>query len=272
MTRGGREAAELLERHGLKPNKALGQHFVVDPNTIDRIVRISEVREGDHVVEVGPGLGALTVGLAETGAKVTVVEIDGDLIPIIREQTVGMNVDVVHADALEVDWADLLGDKTWHLVANLPYNVGTPLLLDLLDTAPQISEFTVMVQREVAERLVAKPDTAAFGIPSVKVDFWATGELAGRVSPSVFLPPPRVESALVRLHRRPTPAVDVPPEVLFGLVRQAFGQRRKMLRRSLSGRVSPEQFDAAGVAPTARPGELSIEAWGRLTRAVIGAG
>jgi len=269
LTQGAREAAELLARYGLEPRKALGQHFVVDPNTIDRIVRVSGVTATDRVVEVGPGLGALTVGLAQTGAQVTVVEIDGDLVPILQEQTRDLGVRVVHQDAMQVDWDALLGDHHgWHLIANLPYNVGTPLLLDLLDTAPQITEFTVMVQREVAERLVASADTAEYGIPSVKVAFWATGELAGRVSASVFLPPPRVESALVRLHRRATPAVDVDPQLLFSLVKQAFGQRRKMLRKSLGERVTAEQFAAAGVEPTARPAELDIAAWGRLALAL----
>lgn len=270
MTQGAREAAELLARHGLEPRKALGQHFVVDPNTIDRIVRVSGVTADDRVVEVGPGLGALTVGLARTGAQVTVVEIDSDLIPILEDQTRELGVRVVNADAMQLDWAGLLGEHDgWHLVANLPYNVGTPLLLDLLDTAPQITEFTVMVQREVAERLVATADTAEYGIPSVKVGFWATGELAGRVSASVFLPPPRVESALVRLHRRAEPAVDVDPELLFSLVKQAFGQRRKMLRKSLGSRLSAEQFAAAAVEPSARPAELDVAAWGRLALASL---
>jgi 16S rRNA (adenine1518-N6/adenine1519-N6)-dimethyltransferase len=168
---------------------------------------------------------------------------------------------------MSVDWDQLLaGRSAWVLVANLPYNVATPLVADLLDGVPVISRMLVMVQREVAERLAAGPASPAYGAVSVKVAYWAAARLVGDVPASVFVPRPNVESALVEIVRRPPPPVD--PAPLFDLVRAAFAQRRKMLRRSLRERVTPEQFEAAGIAPTARPEELGLDDWVRLTQAM----
>lgn len=269
MTLTRREAIELLERHGLSPSRALGQNFLVDPNTIRRIVRLADVQPGEPVVEIGAGLGSLTLGLADAGAEVTAVEVDRHLLPALREVVEPRGVRVVAGDALALDWSGTLaGHDRWSLVANLPYNVATPLVCDLLDGVPAITRMLVMVQREVGERLAARAGDDAYGIPSVKVSYWATAQVVGRVPPTVFLPQPRVESALVRIDRRPSPAVDADPERLFALVRTAFGQRRKMLRRSLAGLVEPKAFEEAGIRPDARPEELSIEDWGRLTDAV----
>jgi 16S rRNA (adenine1518-N6/adenine1519-N6)-dimethyltransferase len=263
------QVRELLDRHGLSPRKSLGQHFVVDPNTVRRIVVLAGVDAGDHVVEVGAGLGSLTVELAAAGAHVVAIEADDSLIPALREVTDDLDVEVVHADALAVDWEALLADApTWKLVANLPYNVATPLVVELLDHVPPITELFVMVQREAGERLVADPGGKTYGIPSVKVAYWAHAELVGTVPPTVFLPRPKVESALVRITRRTEPAVAADPERLFALVRQAFGQRRKMLRRSLAGLADDGDFERAGVQPDARPEQLDVEAWGRLTDAI----
>lgn len=236
-----------------------------------RIARLAEVGEGDAVVEIGAGLGSLTLALADTGADVTAVEVDRHLLPVLREQVEGTGVKVVEGDARTLDWVQLLADRDrWVLVANLPYNVATPLMLDLLDGVPQIHRMLVMVQREAGERLVSRPGDEAYGIPSVKVAYHAEAEIVGHVPPTVFVPQPRVESVLVRIVRRPRPAVEADPDLLFSLVRQAFGQRRKMLRRSLAGRVPAEAFARAGIDPAARPEQLGIEAWGRLTRAVAG--
>ena len=265
----GRQAQELLDRHGVRPSRALGQNFVVDPNTVRRIVRLAGVEPGDHVVEVGAGLGSLTLALAEAGAEVTAVELDRHLIPVLDEvlATVEPRPTVVQADAMAIDWERLLADSPrWHLVANLPYNVATPLVLDVLDGVPAVDRLLVMVQREVAERLAAPPGTKAYGIPSVKVAYWADAEIVGRVGPNVFLPKPRVESALVRIVRRPEPATPVDPEALFALVRAGFGHRRKMLRGALAGLVEPGAFERAGVSPEARAEELSVADWGRLAR------
>ena len=267
MTLTRSDVTDLLARHGLHPSRALGQNFVVDPNTVRRIARLAGVGPGDRVVEIGAGLGSLTLALLETGAAVTAVEVDRHLVGPLREVVEPAGATVVEGDALRLDWGALLGDGTWDLVANLPYNVATPLVADLLDGVPAIRTMLVMVQREVGERLAAGAGEDAYGAVSVKVAYWATAKVVGKVGPTVFLPQPKVDSALVAIERRSSPAVDpavVGPDRLFSVVRAGFGQRRKMLRRSLLGVVAPDAFEAAGVAPEARPEELDVVAWGRL--------
>ncbi len=260
------QVTELLDRHGLTPSRALGQNFVVDPNTVRRIARLADVGAGDAVVEIGAGLGSLTLALVATGAHITAVEMDRHLLPALREVVEPSGVRVVAGDAMRMDWDDVLqSHPTWVLVANLPYNVATPLVLDLLDTVAPIQRMLVMVQREVGERLAAVPGSGAYGIPSVKVAYWASAKVVGRVGPDVFLPRPRVDSVLVDIRRLPEPVTSADPERLFTLVRTGFGQRRKMLRRSLAGLVSPEAFAVAGVRPEARAEELSVTDWGRLS-------
>jgi 16S rRNA (adenine1518-N6/adenine1519-N6)-dimethyltransferase len=276
MTLTRRQVRDLLAEHGLSPSRALGQNFVADPNTVRRIARLAGVGPGDRVVEVGPGLGSLTVALAETGAEVTTVELDRHLLPVLRSVVEPLGVRVVEGDAMTLDWDEALGggggagrcEDRWALVANLPYNLATPLVLDLLARVPAIDRMLVMVQREVGERLAAGPGSKAYGIPSVKVAFRAEAEVVGRVPPTVFIPQPRVESALVRLRRLPEPPVDVDPERLFRLVEAGFGQRRKMLRRSLASLVEPSAFERAGVRPDARAEELSLEDWARLANSL----
>ncbi|MBU6328574.1 MAG: 16S rRNA (adenine(1518)-N(6)/adenine(1519)-N(6))-dimethyltransferase RsmA [Acidobacteria bacterium] len=272
MTLTHREITDLLGRHGLRPSRALGQNFVADPNTIRRIVRLSGVGPGDPVVEIGPGVGSLTTALCEVGAEVIAVELDRHLLPVLAEVVEPLGARVVHGDALEVDWSELLAaHPRWTLVANLPYNVATTIVLSLLDDAPAIGSMLVMVQREVGERLAAAPGSGAYGIPSVKLALTATAEVVARVPATVFIPQPRVESVLVRIARRAEPAVGVDQDALMGLVRTAFGQRRKMLRRSLAGRVTTEQFERAGISPEDRPEQLGVEQWGRLTE-ILAAG
>ena len=285
VTLSPRQVRDLLDEHGLAPSRALGQNFVADPNTVRRIARLAAVGEGDRVVEIGPGLGSLTLALVETGAHVTAVELDRHLLAPLRSVVEPHGVRVVHGDAMRLDWGELLADadadistdadtdtdsgtpgRPWTLVANLPYNVATPLVLDLLADVPAIERMLVMVQREVGERLAARPGSKAYGIPSVKVAFRADAEVVGRVPPTVFIPPPRVESALVRVLRLAEPRVEADPERLFRLVEAGFGQRRKMLRRSLAGLVDAGGFERAGVRPEARAEELDLEAWGRLAR------
>lgn len=271
MTLSHRRVEELLALHGIEPRRGLGQNFVADPNTVRRIARLAGVGADDSVVEVGPGLGSLTLALAETGARVVAVEADDRLVPILGtvlgEAGVGDLVRVVAADALEVDWEPLLGGTGWVLVANLPYNVAATLVLHLLDEVPAIDRMLVMVQREVGERLAASPGSAAWGIPSVKVTYHATARVVAPVPRSVFIPRPRVDSVLVEVRRRPAPATQAPPGPLFSLVRSAFGQRRKMLRRSLAAQVPPEVFEVAGIDATRRPEELDVVEWGRLAMA-----
>lgn len=269
MTHTRTQLAALLERHDLGPSRALGQNFVVDPNTVRRIARLAGIGPDTPVVEIGAGLGSLTLALAETGAPVTAVEIDRHLRPILEEVVEGLDVRVVAGDALRLDWDELLaGHDRWVLVANLPYNVATPLVLDLLAGVPAIERMLVMVQLEAGERVAAAPGSPAYGIPSVKVALRATARVVGRVGPDVFLPRPRVDSALVEVVRLPQLAVDADPDLLVSLVEAGFNQRRKMLRRSLATRVSPEAFAAAAVSPEDRPERLSVHDWGRLAAAV----
>jgi 16S rRNA (adenine1518-N6/adenine1519-N6)-dimethyltransferase len=274
VTLSPRQVRELLAEHDLAPSRALGQNFVADPNTVRRIAALAEVGPGDRVVEVGAGLGSLTLALAETGAQVTAIETDRHLLPVLEQVVEPAGVRVVHGDARRLDWTALLtgeGDgEQWHLVANLPYNIATSLVLDLLEGAPAIGRMLVMVQREVGERMAARVGDAAYGIPSVKVAWWADAQVVGRVPATVFVPQPRVESVLVRLVRHPVPpvaagvAAGTDRATVFRLVDAGFGQRRKMLRRSLAGLVDSAGFAAAAVRPEARAEELSLADWSRL--------
>ena len=272
VTLGAAAVADLLRRHEIRPRRSLGQHFVIDPNTVERIVRLAGVAPGERIVEIGAGCGALTVALADAGATVFAIEIDGRLVGALAEVCAGRRVEVLQADATDIaSWsAHLAGAGPTRLVANLPYNVATPLLLDILDGLPQITAMLVMVQEEVAERLVAKPGRAAYGLPSLKVACRARAEILGRVPPTVFRPRPRVSSALLAIDRLAEPAADNIDD-LYRLARRAFGQRRKMLRVSLRGAVTPAAFAAAGVDPAGRPGDLAVEDWSRLAAAAGGA-
>lgn len=274
MTFSRPQIAVQLESAGLSPKRSRGQNFVVDPNTVRRIARLAGVGAGDRVLEVGAGLGSLTLALAETGATVLAVEIDPDLVPLLRANCAGLDgVTVIEGDAMTLDWETLLAPHDdWTLVANLPYNVATPLIADLLDGEPRIARMLVMIQREVAERLVAGVGDEAYGAVSVKVDYWADSAIVGHVPAAVFLPRPKVESSLVSIVRRPRPPaerdVTVAPGAVFALVRAGFAKRRKMLRGALAGIVNGDQFAAAGIDPTSRAEELSTADWVRLARAV----
>jgi 16S rRNA (adenine1518-N6/adenine1519-N6)-dimethyltransferase len=274
VTHGRAEIHELLLANDLHPSRALGQNFVADGNTVRRIVRLAGITPGRPVVEIGAGLGSLTLALVESGAAVTAVEIDRHVLPVLRAQVEPLGVRVVEADALVLDWSELLAtapdgqpaDGPWTLVANLPYNVAVPLVIRVLEEAPQVASLLVMVQREVGERLAAAAGDEAYGAVSVKVAYWATAKVVGRVSASVFIPRPNVESVLVRLDR--SPLRDGPGDSaydrLFAVVRGGFAHRRKMLRRSLEDLVRPEAFEATGIPPTARAEELPLADWERL--------
>ena len=269
MTLSRADTNRLLESASLRAKRALGQNFVVDPNTVRRIARLARIDQHSHVIEIGAVLGALTLALAETGADITSVEVDDSLIPLLTGNVEECgNVRIVHADAMSLDWTSVLGDvDDWVLVANLPYNVATPLVADILDHVPAVKRMLVMVQKEVGERFVARPSAEAYGALSVKVAFHATSSIAGLVPASVFLPRPNVESALVEIIRRTDPmAPDVDPTSLFRLVRAGFAKRRKMLRGAMAGIVDVADFECAGIAPTARAEELSVDDWIRLAR------
>lgn len=266
------EVDRLLARHGLAARRSLGQNFVADPQLIERIVELADVGPGDQVVEVGPGLGSLTLALEATGARLLAVEKDEQLAAVLAsvlaERGTG-SAEVVVADALDVEWSRLLAPATppWSLVANLPYNVAVPIILSVLADVPAVETMLVMVQLEVAERLVAAPGGRTVGIPTMKLGWYADAAIVGHVPPEVFVPRPRVDSALVRIVRRDPPATDLEPDEVMPLVRTAYGHRRKMLRSSLGGIVAPATFAAADVAPTDRPERLDLDDWCRLARA-----
>src|SRR5581483_6021487 len=203
-----REISALLRDHGLAPRRSLGQNFVAAPNTVRRIARLAGVGPGDRVVEIGAGLGSLTLALRETGAEVTAIEVDRGLVGVLRSVVEPAGVRVVEGNALALDWGALLGEAAWVLVANLPYNVATPLIVRLLEEVPAIERMLVMVQAEVADRLVARPGSASYGAVSVTVSWWADASVVGDVPQSVFVPRPNVGSSLVALRRRPPPPGD----------------------------------------------------------------
>lgn len=266
MTRQSRTSiVALLERHGLLPRKAYGQHFLADANLVDKVVGLAEVGKGDRVLEVGAGTGVLTAALATAGASVVAYEIDERMRPVLDETLGGIEVDLRFEDVMDVDLAGALDGTGWKLVANLPYNVGTPLLLDVLLAVPAVTTLVVMVQREVADRLAAAPGTDDYGLPSVVVGLTARVGERFPVPPQVFVPVPAVASTVIRLDRTERPE-GVEPAV--ALARAAFGQRRKMLRRSLADLVPEVAFAAAGIDPTARPEELAPTDFVRLAAAV----
>jgi 16S rRNA (adenine1518-N6/adenine1519-N6)-dimethyltransferase len=272
VTHSGADIAALLAAHGLKPSRALGQNFVSDPNTVRRIARLADVGPDSSVLEFGAGLGSLSLALAETGARVVAVELDRYLLPVLRTVVEPAGVEVVAGDAMTLDLVSLLaarGGGPWSLVANLPYNVATPLVFRTLVEVPAITRLLFMVQREVGERMAARVGDPAYGSVSVRVAYFAESSIAGKVPASVFIPRPRVESVLVRMDRRPEPAVpvdEVSYERLAAVVKAGFGQRRKMLRSSLAGVVDPGAFARAGIRPEARAEELTVEEWGRLAQ------
>ncbi len=269
----------IAARLGLRPTKQRGQNFVVDANTVRRIVAAAQVSADDVVLEIGPGLGSLTLGLLETGARVVAVEIDGLLARALPE-TVRIRMpdradalDVICADAMRVD---ALPIRPTAVVANLPYNVAVPILLHLLASFDSWTRGLVMVQAEVAQRLVAKPGGKIYGIPSVKLAWYAESAWAGSVSASVFWPVPNVESGLVAIRRRQPPATSATREEVFGVVDAAFAQRRKMLRSSLSTLVGSsaaavEVLEAAGVDPQARGEVLGVAEFARVAEQLAAA-
>lgn len=269
---------DLLERTGVRPTKTLGQNFVTDPGTVRRIVRTAGVEPGDVVVEVGPGLGSLTLGLLEAGARVVAVEIDPVLAAQLPEtvaahagETAG-NLRVIGGDAMQVSDLAYDGEAPRHLVANLPYNVAVPVLLTMLERFPSLESVLVMVQAEVADRIAAPPGSKTYGIPSAKAAWYAQASRAGSVGRSIFWPTPNVDSALVRLVRRDPPAVGASREATFAVVDAAFAQRRKTLRGALgSWAGSPARAEevlvAAGVDPKRRGETVSIEEFAAIAAA-----
>lgn len=272
---GASEIRALAAELEVTPTKKLGQNFVVDANTVRRIVQIAAVTAGEHVVEVGPGLGSLTLAILETGAAVTAVEIDHRLAARLPATAAAHGVPagaltVVDADALRV--TELPGDPTV-LVANLPYNVSVPVLLHFLEMFPHLARGVVMVQAEVGERLAAAPGSKTYGAPSAKAAWYGPWRLAGTVSRQVFWPVPNVDSVLVAFERDAQPRGSEPERArTFELIDAAFQQRRKMLRQALSGvlggsaAAASEVLEAAGIDPTLRGEQLAVDDFLRVAR------
>jgi len=270
---GPAEIRELAARLSVRPTKTLGQNFLHDPNTIRRIVRTAELADGEHVLEVGPGLGSLTLGLLEAGHPVTAVEIDPVLAQAlpgtVRERLPDAPLTVLTADAMRLPE---LPTAPTALVANLPYNVAVPVLLTLLERMPSLRTCLVMVQAEVAERLAATPGSKVYGVPSVKAAWYASATRAGAIPRAVFWPVPNVDSGLVRLVRREPPTTSAPREAVFSVIDAAFAQRRKTLRAALAGWAgsAPEaerRLRAAGVDPSARGETLDVAAFAAIAAA-----
>ncbi len=297
---GPAEIRALAERAGIRPTKTLGQNFVLDGGTVRKIVRQADVVAGERVVEVGPGLGSLTLGLLEAGADVVAVEIDpvlaGLLPQTVARHVPGARVDVVdlpdvvpgapapppadpsltvvRGDALDV--RALPGRPPTALVANLPYNVSVPVLLTFLERFPTLERVLVMVQAEVADRLAAPPGSRTYGVPSAKAAWYASARRTATVGRSVFWPAPNVDSALVRLDRRDPPATTATREQVFAVVDAAFAQRRKMLRSALApllggSEAAVRALEAAGVDPQARGEALDVAALARVAEHLPGA-
>ncbi|MET9298331.1 16S rRNA (adenine(1518)-N(6)/adenine(1519)-N(6))-dimethyltransferase RsmA [Micromonospora aurantiaca] len=267
---GPAEIRELAARLGVTPTKKLGQNFVHDPNTVRRIVTTAGLTPDDVALEVGPGLGSLTLALLPVAAHVHAVELDPALAAALPETaarfagTAAERLTVHPADALRVTAADLAGPAPTALVANLPYNVAVPVVLHLLAELPTLRHGLVMVQKEVADRLVAGPGSKVYGIPSVKLAWYARSRAAGKVPPNVFWPVPNVDSGLVAFTRREPPRPDVPRKAVFAVVDAAFAQRRKTLRAALAGWAggadrAAAALTAAGVDPSARGESLTVE-------------
>jgi 16S rRNA (adenine1518-N6/adenine1519-N6)-dimethyltransferase len=265
---GAAQIRDIAARLGIRPTKQWGQNFVVDANTVKRIVRVAGVGPDDSVVEVGPGLGSLTLALLPVAAHVTAVEVD----PVLAEALPGTVAELapevadrlalVHADALQV--RELPDPQPTALVANLPYNVSVPVVLSFLERFPSIERVLVMVQLEVAERLAAGPGSKTYGVPSVKAAWYADVRLAGTVPRGVFWPVPNVDSGLVSLTRRPAPTTPATREQVFACVDAAFAQRRKTLRAALAGWAgsaarAEEVLRAAGIDPRTRGEQLGVE-------------
>ncbi len=270
-----RTIRELAAELDLRPTKQRGQNFVHDPNTVRRIVAAAQLAPDDVVLEIGPGLGSLTLGLLEAVAAVHAIEIDDRLASRLartvaeRQPDAAPRLTVIEADALRV--SEVPDPQPTVVVANLPYNVSVPVLLHVLATFATIRQGLVMVQSEVADRLVALPGSKIYGVPSVKLAWYCSARRVGSVPPAVFWPVPNVDSGLVALQRREQPATTASRQQVFALIDAAFAQRRKMLRSALAGvygssGAAAVALQAAGIDPTARGEVLSVADFARLAQ------
>ena len=270
------QVKKLLADHGLRPKKRLGQNFLIDRNVLDRIVAASGAGQGVNVLEIGPGLGTVTQELADTGARVVCVEADRELIPVLEDVLVDKNVEIVNHDFLKIDLPSFLGERgggRWVVVGNLPYYITSPIITTLLESKQMVSSIILMVQREVAMRLQAKPATDDYGSLSVFVQYHCEIESVMKVSKNVFYPVPDVDSEVVKLTVREKPVVGVKDESLFfRIVRASFGKRRKTLLNALSSSAElgwdketvQRIIEKAGIDSGRRGETLSLEEFAAL--------
>lgn len=266
----------ILKAFNLHATKKFGQNFLVDANIVRGIVDSAEAGPGDKILEIGPGIGTLTQGLAESGAEVIAVEIDKKLPAVLAETLKGYdNVTIVPGDILKVNIREIMGEGPFKVAANLPYYITTPILMALLEQHLPITHIVTMVQKEVAERMVAKPGSRIYGALSVAVQYYTEPHIAYDVPPRSFIPAPEVDSVVIACKVRETPAVAVKDEkVFFRVVKAAFGQRRKTISNAMKGAgFDKEQitaaFEKAGIDAGRRGETFSLEEFGRLADALV---
>ena len=264
----------ILKAFGLRMSKKLGQNFLIDARIVQGIVEAAEIEPGDRVLEIGPGIGTLTQGLAEAGADVTAVELDKKLPAVLKETLKAYdNVRIVPGDILKVNIPEIMGDAPFKVAANLPYYITTPILMTLLERRLPITHMVTMVQKEVAERMTAKPGSRIYGALSVAVQYYTEPEIVLDVPPRSFIPAPEVMSVVVSCRVRKEPAVAVQDEKLFfRVVKAAFGQRRKTLMNALKGggfskEAVRDALEQSCIDPTSRGETLTLEEFGRLADA-----
>jgi len=268
---------DVVQKYNFKFTKSLGQNFLTDQNVLDDIVNGSSVCEEDFVIEIGPGVGTLTKELLKKAKKVCAVELDSELIPILTEELKDFpNFELIHKDALKVDFNELIGEeKSVKVVANLPYYVTTPIIARLLKEGYKFKSLTIMIQKEVAERIASEPNCKEYGALSILVQYYCDTEILRKVPPTCFIPQPKVDSIIIKLDRLDEPRVKVKDEELFfKIVRQSFNMRRKTLRNAIkslgdvSGADIDRAFNDAGIDPRRRGETLSIEEFGKLADSV----
>lgn len=263
----------IVKKYGFKFSKGLGQNFLIDDTVLEDIVQAADISPEDLVIEIGPGVGTLTKLLLKRAKKVCAVELDDKLIPILNEELKEFsNLEIIHGDALKVDFNEIIGDeKSVKVVANLPYYVTTPIISRLLKGNYNFSSITIMIQKEVAERIAAKPSTKDYGALTLLVQYYSAIEVVRKVGPDAFIPQPKVESMVIKLSKLPAPRVDVADvDLLFKVIRESFNMRRKTLSNSLKNlKLDKERlqkaFEDAGIDPRRRGETLSIEEFGRLS-------
>lgn len=265
----------ILKRFGIRMSKKLGQNFLIDEHVVRSIVEAANISDGDAVLEIGPGIGTLTQGLAEAGAEVTAVELDRRLIEVLAKTLEGYeNIKVVHGDILRIDIAKEIMAPRYKVVANLPYYITTPIIMGLLEAHMPVDVLVTMVQKEVAQRMVAVPGTKDYGALSVSVQYYTKPEIMFIVPPASFIPPPAVDSAVIRCTVREKPPVEVDERVFFRVVRAAFAQRRKTLSNTLKTTGVPAEtlkviLERAGIDGTRRGETLSLEEFAAIANVWI---